>query len=418
MMSLFVELIQIALGTRTVLSRIPSENEWQQIYETAAKQSLVGVILSGIEVIRAKSVELSVPKMLLLQWIGEVQMIEQQNKKLNEAAEHLTRIFKNGRLRSCVLKGQGVARLYDVRCKKSDVRSQNSEQRADDNSEQNSDGLSSLSSLNSLTGTPETFGNLGTNTDNTIGGSLSLRRQPGDIDLWVEGGREKVLQFLKNSFLKTGTVVIHHVDASIIDGVETEVHFLPSYSYNYLRYIKYKKFFKEEANQQFDHFDEQVGFAYPTNRFNAVYLMMHIFRHVFHEGIGLRQLMDYYFVLIHLTDEERKWAYGKMKWLGLGKVTSAVMYVMKAVFLMDDKYLLCNPSEKTGKYLLDEIFAGGNFGKYGEQYEAAHSGSSFNLYLKNLKRLGKVYSLCPSEVLWAPIWKPCHWIWRKWKGYV
>ena len=129
MMSLFVELIQIALGTRTVLSRLPSENDWQQIYEIAVKQSLVGVVLSGIEVIRAKNAELSVPKMLLLQWIGEVQMIEQQNKKLNEAAGCLTSIFKNGGLRSCVLKGQGVARLYD--------------------------------------------------------GSLSLRRQPGDIDLWV-----------------------------------------------------------------------------------------------------------------------------------------------------------------------------------------------------------------------------------------
>ena len=360
--NLFIELIQITLGTRTVLSRIPSEGEWLQIYDTAAKQSLVGIVLGGIEKIRATNTALRVPKILLLQWIGEVQMIEQQNKKLNETAEHLTRIFRNGWLRSCVLKGQGVARMY--------------------------------------------------------GGSLSLRRQPGDIDIWVEGGRKKVLQFLKSSYLKTGKVVIHHVDTSIIEGVETEVHFLPSYSYNYLRYIKYKKFFKEEANQQFDHFDEQVGFAYPTNRLNAVYLMMHIFSHVFHEGIGLRQLMDYYFVLIHLTDEERKWAYGKLKWLGLGKVTSAVMYVMKAAYLMDDKYLLSSPSEKTGKYLLEEILAGGNFGKFGDQNESAHSGSSFNLYLKNLKRLGKVYSLCPSEALWAPIWKPSHWLWRKWKGYV
>ena len=225
-MSLFVELIQVAFGTRTVLSRIPSEDDWLQIYDTAAKQSLVGIVLSGIEIIRTKNVELSVPKILLLQWIGEVQMIEQQNKKLNEAAEHLTRIFKNGGLRSCVLKGQGVARLYD--------------------------------------------------------GALSLRRQPGDIDLWVEGGREKVLQFLKSSYLKIGTVVIHHVDASIVDVVETEVHFLPSYSYNYLRYIKYKQFFYFLLYQQFDHFDEQVGFAYPPNRFNHVYLMMHIFRHVYH----------------------------------------------------------------------------------------------------------------------------------------
>ena len=359
-MFFFVELIQIALGIRSSISSVPLEEDWQKVYQLAERQALMGLLFSAIEKLNEKDKTAMPPMSLFYQWTGLVLNTETQNKRLNEAAEHLTRIFKNGGLRCCVLKGQGIARLY----------------------------------------------------------SQPLRRQPGDIDLWVEGGREKVLQFLKSSCLKTGTVVIHHVDTSIIDGVETEVHFLPSYSYNYLRYVKYKKYFKEEAKLQFDHFDEQVGFAYPTNRFNAVYLMMHIFSHVFHEGIGLRQLMDYYFVLIHLTDEERKWAYGKLKWLGLGKVTSAVMYVMKAVFLMDDKYLLCSPSDKTGKYLLEEIIAGGNFGKFGEQYESAHSGSSFNLYLKNLKRLGKVYSLCPSEVLWAPIWKPCHLIWRKWKGYV
>lgn len=354
---LLFELVQVALKNRQDLSTTPSRNEWYILYKEAKRHSIVGFLFCGIELLPD---EQRPPKELLLQWIGDVMQVETQNKRLVDACNQLARLFKTGALRSCVLKGQGLAQLYN-----------------------------------------EPF-----------------RRQSGDIDLWVEGGREKVLQFLKSSYLKTGMVVIHHVDASIVDGVETEVHFLPSYSYNYLRYIKYKKFFKEEANQQLGHFDEQVGFAYPTNRFNAVYLMMHIFRHVFHEGIGLRQLMDYYFVLIHLTDEERKWAYGKLKWLGLGKVTSAVMYVMKVVFLMDDKYLLCSPSEKTGKYLLEEILAGGNFGKFGEQYESAHSGSSFNLYIKNLKRLGKVYSLWPSEVLWAPIWKPAHWMWRKWKGYV
>lgn len=369
MTSLFVELIQVAVGAKNTLSRIPSEDDWQQIYEIAAKQSIVGIVFSAIEILNKQDGAIKPPMMLFYNWLGEVTRIEQQNKKLNEAAEHLTRIFKNSGHRSCVLKGQGIAAMYDVRSKRDDV-------------------------------------------------NFSALRQPGDIDLWVEGKRDDILKFLKENYLKTGKIVIHHVDASIIEGVETEVHFLPSFTYNYLRYIKYKKFFKEKANQQFDHFDEQVGFAYPTNRFNAVYLMMHIFRHVFHEGIGLRQLMDYYFVLIHLTDEERKWAYGKLKWLGIEKVTSAVMYVMKAVFLMDDKYLLCNPSEKTGKYLLEEILAGGNFGKFGEQYESAHSGSSFNMYLKNLKRLGKVYSLCPSEVLWAPIWKPSHWLWRKWNGYL
>lgn len=380
MQNIFLELIQVAVGTREKLSRIPTDDDWQLIYETAVKQSLVGIVLCGIEELRAKNLELRVPRALLLQWIGEAKRIELQNKRLNEAAATVYSIFKSNGLRSCVLKGQGVARLYDVN---EELRAKSC--RADDD------------------------------------GSLGLRRQPGDIDIWVEGGRENILRFLKEKHLTIGKIVIHHVDVSIVEGIETEVHFQPSYTYDLFRYIKYKKFFKKEANQQFDHFDKQVGFAYPTNRFNAVYLMIHIFHHVFHEGIGLRQLMDYYFVMKNeeLKDKSEKLKVMEtLKSLGLMRFTEAVMYVMKVVFQMDDRYLLCKPSKETGEFLLEEIFKGGNFGKFGGQYKEAHSGNGFRLYLRNLRRLKKVYNLCPSEVLWAPVWKPSHWLWRKWKGYV
>lgn len=40
-----------------------------------------------------------------------------------------------------------------------------------------------------------------------------------------------------------------------------------------------------------------MGFATPTQSVNVVYQMCHLFNHYFHEGIGLRQLMDYYFAL-------------------------------------------------------------------------------------------------------------------------
>lgn len=214
-MSLFVEFVQVALGTRTVLSRIPLDNDGQQIYDTAATQSLVGIVLSGIEKLRAKGFEVNVPKVLLLQWIGEVQMIEQRNNKLNEAAEHLTRIIKNGGLRCCVLKGQGVATLY-----------------------------------------PQ-----------------SLLRQPGDIDLWVEGGRERVLKFLKDSYFGLGKVVIHHVDARIFDGVETEIHYIPVYACNPFLHHRLQRFFRQHAEEQFSNIDKELGFAYPTLRFNAVYIV-------------------------------------------------------------------------------------------------------------------------------------------------
>ena len=356
---LFLELIQLAVGTRDRLSKVPSEEEWQKIYAQATKQSLMGILYSGIEIQNKTDVVVLPPDDLFFIRYGDVAKIEHLNKKRNDAAAALYTIFKNGGLRSCVLKGQGLALLY-----------------------------------------PD-----------------PLKRQSGDIDLWVEGSREEILRFLKDSGFETGKVVIHHVDAHVIADVETEIHFLPSYSYNYLRYLKYKKFFKEEADRQFEHFDGQRGFAYPTNPFNAVYLLLHIFRHVFSEGIGLRQLMDYYYVLTQLTDEEREWAYGKLRWLGLERMTGAVMYVLKRVFLIEDRYLLCSPLEKEGEFLLDEIFQGGNFGQYGKQYNKTKSSKGLKLYLLRLKRLRKVAGLCPSEVLWAPFWKPCHWLWRKAKGY-
>ena len=357
--SLFFELLQVAIGTRDKMSRVPTNGEWQELYAMSIKQAVTGLMFSGIERLYNDNIAYKPSMPLFYEWFGGVCKIEEENVKLNNAAGQLTTIFKNGGLRCCVLKGQGVATLY-----------------------------------------PE-----------------SLRRQSGDIDLWVEGSREKTLKFLKDNNFGIGKIVIHHVDAHIIDGVATEIHFIPSYTFDYLRYIKFKRFFSEESDGQFNYYDERLGFAYPTNRFNAVYLMLHIFRHVFHEGIGLRQLLDYYYVLVQLSEEEQKWAYKKLRWLGLKTFAGAVMYVQKKVFLIEDNYLLCEPSEKAGEFLLEEIFKGGNFGKYDEQYIKTHSSKGVKLYIIRLKRLVRVFSLCPSEVMCAPFWKPLHQLWRRAKGY-
>lgn len=359
-MSLFVELIQVALGTRTILSKIPSENDWRQIYDTAAKQSLVGIVLSGIEELRAKGFEVNVPKVLLLQWIGEVQMIEQRNNKLNEAAEHLTRIIKNGGLRSCVLKGQGVARLY-----------------------------------------PQ-----------------SLLRQPGDIDLWVEGGRERVLKFLKDSYFGLGKVVIHHVDARIIDGVETEIHFIPVYSCNPFLHHRLQRFFRQHADEQFSNIDKELGFAYPTLRFNAVYILAHIYMHFLYEGIGLRQIVDYYYVLKNLDDEGRTLAMSDIKKVGLLKFAGAVMYVLQRVCGMDENSLVTKPDEKRGRLLLDEIMRSGNFGKYDDRLKNRDDKNLVLFNLVALKRQLRFLRYYPMDIISIPFFKVWHWCWRKRKGYI
>jgi len=138
-------------------------------------------------------------------------------------------------------------------------------------------------------------------------------------------------------------------------------------------------------------------------------------------------LMDYYYCLEKLSDEERKWAYEKLKWMGLERFTAAIMYVEKVAFALDDDKLLCPPNEKYGKFLLKEIVRVGNFGKYDITARNLHKKEGetklenasriVRLYLHNVGRLTDLIGICPSEVLWSPIWKPAHFVWRKVKGY-
>lgn len=326
----------------------------------AEKQALVGLLLSAIEVLDHKDHNVKPPQMLFLQILGEVLQIESENKLVDEAAALLTRLFKDRSHRTCVLKGQGIARLY-----------------------------------------PQ-----------------PLRRQPGDVDLWVEGGRRKTLKFLKDNFFGIGHVVIHHVDTRIVDGVATEIHFIPCYSCNPILHRKLQRFFKKHSDEQFSNYDNTLRFAYPTLKFNAVYLLSHIYMHFLYEGIGLRQMVDYYYVLKNLSEEERRQAATDIKEVGLLKFAGAVMFVMQRVCGMDDSLLVTKPDEERGKLLLNEIMVSGNFGKYDERLKGRDENNLIRFNLVALKRQLRFIRYYPLDIISIPFFKIWHWCWRKWNGYL
>lgn len=356
----FFELIQVALGNRLSLSKMPSEQEWLEVYQMAEEQTLVGLLFSALEKLNEERDTIKPPIELFMEWIGTVVQIEEQNKCVNEAAALLTRLFKQKGHRTCVLKGQGIARLY-----------------------------------------PQ-----------------PLRRQSGDVDLWVEGDRKDTIKFLIESYYGIGKVLIHHVDARIIDGIATEIHFLPCYSCNPILHRKLQRFFKRHSDSQFSNYDNTVGFAYPTLRFNAVYLLSHIYMHFLYEGIGLRQMVDYYYVLKKLSEDERRQAATDIKETGLMKIAGAVMYVMQLVCGLDDSLLVTKPDEKRGKLLLDEIMVSGNFGKYDERLKNRDHKNRILFNLVALKRQITFFRYFPLDIISIPFFKVGHWCWRKWNGYL
>lgn len=350
---LLFELLQVTVGTRNSLSRIPSGLEWQVLYEEGQRQAVDIILLEGIE---QSPDNQRPPKTILLQWIGAGELLKQQNQRLNKACLELQPLFTNNGFKSCILKGQGNALLY----------------------------------------------------------TQPLLRQCGDIDIWVEGDRDEIIDFLRNKG-KIGHIDIKHCDWEIFPDVPVEVHFIPTWFYNPFVNKKLQSWFEGQKGVQFKN-ESEIGFTRPTILFNLVYVLIHIYRHLFDEGIGLRQLMDYYYVLRHSTVDERGEALRVLGSFRMEGFVGAVMFVLQEVFKLNDEFLICKPLPKDGRFLLNEIMRAGNFGHYDERNN--HHKNRWVNGLEDIKRNLRFVCRYPQEVCWMPAWKIWHWCWRKMKGYL
>ena len=360
--SLFFDLIKVSLGNKDTIEPLPSDKEWQMLYELAYKQSLTSVLLEGVNKLKNANpnANLNISQGLLLEWIGTGLQTENQNQIQNERSQQLFEIFKEASFRSCVLKGQGTAQYYEH---------------------------------------PE-------------------RRQCGDIDIWVEGDRDKILDFARSRGCQIGHIDIKHSDIDFFEDVPVEVHFLPSWMYCPSTNRKLQLFFGEMAEKQFSNYDERRGFAHTTIDFDLVFSIVHIYRHIFSEGIGLRQLVDYYYILRASSREARSAAFPVLEELRMRNFVGRVMWILCECFGIEKDYALCSLNERHGKFLLSEIMMAGNFGHYDTRRHERGNLSKFRYGLIQFKKNLRFVMYYPSEVLWSPFWKLWHYWWRKRKGYL
>lgn len=359
-MTLFRELIQVSIGNRVCLSRTPSAAEWGELYAMAKKQSLVGVCFAGVQKLQLQ--QQCPEEMLYLTWMGMAAKIQQRNEVVNRQCAELQAKLSADGFRSCILKGQGVAQVY-----------------------------------------PE---------------SLRGLRQSGDIDIWIEGDKDAALDWARKQGASIGSIDMVHAHADLFSDTEVEIHSQPSWMYGRKADKVLQRFFAESASEQFGHHDEKTSMTYPTVGFNLVYSLVHINRHIFEEGIGLRQLLDYYFILKASNVAEREKVHEEIAALGLKKFAAGIMYIESKVFAFGRDCMVCEPDAVEGEFLLEDIERGGNFGKYDERnvvlpVEKRFARGWYNM-LHNVRYLWHY----PSEVLAIPFWKVWHYCWRKRKGYL
>lgn len=356
MSSLFFELLQISLGHKSKFSQTPTEEEWRELYHLSRKQALIGIAFSGIERLPDNQ---RPPKPILLQWIVTTERIKEINAKLDKKAISISQKFCNDGFRNVILKGQGVAQYYKL-------------------------------------------------------DSLDKFRTPGDVDIWFDGSRKEIINYVRD-VMPDAKIVYHHIDFPKIDDVEVEVHFTPSWMNCYFTNRKLQYYFNQSRIELFQiNANSSSDIPVPTLEFNRVYILVHIYRHLFHEGIGLRQLMDYYYVLRQgFTEEEREQTMYVLWTLKMKRFTSAVMWVLQEVFGMEEDYMLTKPNEKEGRFLLNEVMRSGNFGQYDESMLRKSMESDLSYAIRKIRRNLRFVRSYSSEVLWSPLFKIWHFFWRK-----
>ena len=434
---IFFDFLRFCIGSAKEIPGSLKEADWKELYAIAQKQALLGVLFHGI---RQLPKQLAPEQKLLMQWMVMAEQIRKQNIRLFQDSVKVCQNFENEGFANCILKGQGNALLY-----------------------------------------PNPY-----------------MRTPGDIDIYLSGGRRKIMKYV-NQVCPNQVMRYHHVDFPVMK-TAIEVHFTPSYMFCPIHNWRMQKWFKEVMGEQCAHRvslpDGYGEIHVPQVSFNVIYILSHLYRHIFTEGIGLRQLLDYYYVVCdfckvyqissnHLSNFSNHpvplskegstfspspsfsesgdvtalrcseplrskdggpskvspdcagWdrldgsgdttsacsldagsssfsacssvaldvVQRELKHLGLWKFAQAVMFVMKEVFGLSEDRMIAPMNEKEGRFLLDEIMRGGNFGQYDDRMGSKVGESKIHRYFRmNLRNLRYVKHY-PTEAVCEPVFR-------------
>ena len=373
---IFFDFLRFCIGSAKEIPGSLKEVDWKELYAIAQKQALLGVLFHGIQRLPK---ELAPEQKLLMQWMVMAEIIRKQNIRLFQDSVKVCKNFENKGFANCILKGQGNALLY-----------------------------------------PDPY-----------------MRTPGDIDIYLAGGRKRVMQYI-NKVCPNQVMRYHHVDFPVMK-TAIEVHFTPSYMFFPVHNRRMQKWFEEVMGEQCNHRgslpDGYGEIHVPQVSFNVIYILSHLYRHIFTEGIGLRQLLDYYFVLVkwhtdltNLTDPYKSLPQmtqintdldalrHELKYLGLWKFAGAVMFVMKEVFGLSEDRMIAPMDEREGRFLLDEIMRGGNFGQYDDRMGSKIGESKIHRYFRMNHRNLRFVKHYPTEALSEPLFRTWFAVWKKIHG--
>ena len=363
-----MQLIRIALGNATSFNAPLSSEDWKNLIDMSAKQAVMGIAFSGVERLPKEQMP---PLEIVLDWSAVVDYINKKNRHLNDVSVKVCNTLKCDGQRACIVKGASVGVFY-----------------------------------------PD-----------------PLRRDAGDVDVWMAGGYEAVSEYTSKRFPNvTGGHYGRHMEINV-EGELVEMHFMPAELYSPLHHRYLEELYREIESRPWNNRVNLEGggsIIVPELEETLIIVIVHLFSHLAVEGVGMKQVLDCYWVLkevdkvaVHCMEKEIKSAedikgraMAFFRKVGIGKFVSALMYVLQQLG-MDERLMLCAPNARLGKRLLDEILDTGVVpvdelvtGKYGGE-------NKLQRFFRRLCRMLRLMPMAPSEMPWMLFSGVSYWISRR-----
>lgn len=379
----FLSFVRFCLSDEKEVPADVAKIDWEELLNFAKKHAIVGVVARTLLhdqrlansdfFLRNRPSEEQV-----MDWMSLMVKIDQDNRKCNEVAVWTIRNFKKTGFDACILKGQGANLFYPTR----------------------TDRMSG-------------------DVDIWVRPKQSATSQNETVDVLIQQSKdvEQVLEECRKVMPKA-KACYHHVEFFSKHNIPIEVHYRPQWLSNPWHNRNLQRYFMNHADEQFKHhcvLPDGKALVVPTAEFNVIFMLSHIYNHLMHEGIGVRQLIDYFYLLksVRWSDTLRSQLQNVMSDCGLLNIGQGVSWMMVEVLGLDRAHIIVTPSEHYGRVLLREVLAGGNFGKHDER---TLSGVYQSPIMANLQRFVRDFRLLfyfPSESLWEPFFRVYHFFWRK-----
>ena len=354
-----ITFLRSTLENRPAPVDVVKDMDWKKLMAFASKQAIVGVAFEGVKLCRQQYPEY-VTKQDLMRGLMASEKIKERNHLLNQRCVELQRMLSDAGFHSSILKGQGLAKYYSE--------------------------------------------------------ELRLLRNPGDIDVYVDCSKDEAISYARSLGQKEVHWDYKHLHLHVWEKTSIELHYRVEIVHNPIKNARLQRWFGRNKELLFCDDGEMVT---PSLSMNLFYILLHIYSHFFGSGIGMKQLIDYYYIVRSADGHFDTFSGGEtlndvLRRFGMLRFAGGVMWLLHEVTGLDQKYMYCLPHEKEGRCILNEMLASGNLGLHDERVGNNSKNGKIGEMLDICRHNLHLLRLFPQDALMSPLWYLWHKVWTVW----